>query len=99
MNILRVWGGGVFLPDAFYDACDLNGILVYHDMQFAQQVQCTTDLSNGAKYVVIGSLWCNSRRRCWYFLRQLHRVGVCFIFSRFTAHVYNPALVTALHYV
>lgn len=37
MNTLRVWGGGIFLPDAFYDACDDLGVLVYHDMQYAQQ--------------------------------------------------------------
>jgi beta-mannosidase len=36
MNMLRVWGGGVFLPAAFYDSCDEMGIMVYHDMQFAQ---------------------------------------------------------------
>ena len=35
-NMLRVWGGGAFLPDAFYDACDARGLLVYHDMQYAQ---------------------------------------------------------------
>ena len=35
-TMLRVWGGGMFLPDAFYDACDRDGLLVYHDMQFAQ---------------------------------------------------------------
>lgn len=38
MNTLRVWGGGIFLPRAFYDACDDYGILVYHDMQFASSV-------------------------------------------------------------
>lgn len=32
-----VWGGGMFLPDAFYDACDEFGILIYHDMQYAQE--------------------------------------------------------------
>ena len=37
LNTLRVWGGGMFLPDAWYDACDELGVLVYHDMQFAQQ--------------------------------------------------------------
>lgn len=31
----RVWGGGIFYPDAFYDACDQYGVMVYHDMQYA----------------------------------------------------------------
>ena len=35
-NTLRVWGGGMFLPDAWYDACDELGLMVYHDMQYAQ---------------------------------------------------------------
>ena len=35
-NMLRVWGGGMFMPEAFYDACDSYGLLIYHDMQFAQ---------------------------------------------------------------
>eukprot|EP00117_Sycon_ciliatum_P026411 scpid28634/ scgid21686/ Beta-mannosidase; Lysosomal beta A mannosidase; Mannanase len=36
MNMLRVWGGGIFLPDIWYDECDRLGIMVYHDMQYAQ---------------------------------------------------------------
>ena len=36
-NTFRVWGGGIFLPDAFYDACDEAGIMLYHDMMYAQQ--------------------------------------------------------------
>lgn len=35
MNTLRVWGGGIFYPREFYDACDEYGVLVYHDMQYA----------------------------------------------------------------
>ena len=37
MNTLRIWGGGIFYYNVFYDACDENGILLYHDMMYAQE--------------------------------------------------------------
>jgi len=37
MNTLRVWGGGTFLPDEWYDAADEFGALVYHDMQYTDE--------------------------------------------------------------
>ena len=42
-NAIRVWGGGVYPQDFFFDACDELGIVVFEDMMVACVTVCNTE--------------------------------------------------------
>ncbi len=35
MNMLRIWGGGIYERDSFYEIADRLGIMLWHDFMFA----------------------------------------------------------------
>ena len=53
MNMLRVWGGGNYEKDVFYELCDQKGILIFQDMMFSCSLYPTDKkfLDNVAKEI------------------------------------------------
>ncbi|MGF7048883.1 beta-mannosidase [Paenibacillus sp. DS2015] len=42
-NCIRIWGGGIYPSDDFYDLCDRYGLIVWQDFMFACAVYDMTD--------------------------------------------------------
>ena len=46
-NMIRVWGGGKYEPEIFWDWCDANGVMVWQDFMMA----CTMYPQNDAEFL------------------------------------------------
>lgn len=80
MNMLRVWGGGIYENDIFYELCDEMGILVWQDFMFAcamypgdkaylenVQQEAIDQVKRLRNYASVG-LWCgnNENNEAWH---------------------------------
>jgi beta-mannosidase len=78
MNMLRIWGGGIYEHDAFYDLCDRLGILVWQDFMFAcalypeNNPDFVAEVEAEARYQVRRlrshpclALWCGNNENQW----------------------------------
>tara|TARA_B100001094_G_scaffold332612_1_gene405445 strand:- start:68 stop:2692 length:2625 start_codon:yes stop_codon:yes gene_type:complete len=72
MNMIRVWGGGIYEDDRFYELCDSLGLMVWQDFMFAcamypgdssflenVRLEATDNYNRLKKYTCI-ALWCGN---------------------------------------
>jgi beta-mannosidase len=80
MNMLRVWGGGIYEHDVFYDLCDRMGILIWQDFMFAcalypeDEPEFVSEVEAEARYQVARlrshpcmAVWCGNNENQWIF--------------------------------
>lgn len=80
INMLRVWGGGIYESPDFYNACDRLGILVWQDFMFAcseypdnNREFCALVREEAEKAVMLLRhhpsivLWCGNNENVWAF--------------------------------
>ena len=78
MNMLRVWGGGIYEHDVFYELCDQSGILIWQDFMFAcamypeDNPSFVDEVEAEARYQVARlrnhacmALWCGNNENQW----------------------------------
>ena len=79
-NMLRIWGGGIYERDIFYNKCDEYGLLVWHDFMFACALYpdkfewFKKEVENEVNYQTKRlrnhpciSLWCGNNENHWFF--------------------------------
>lgn len=82
MNMLRVWGGGIYEHDVFYELCDRLGILIWQDFMFACAMYpedhpgFVDEVEAEARYQVRRlrnhpclALWCGNNENQWLYDR------------------------------
>jgi beta-mannosidase len=84
MNMLRVWGGGIYEKPVFYEECDKQGILVWQDFMFAcalypdYNVNFMANVEKEIMHVVKRlrnhaclALWCGNNENDWIYESML----------------------------
>ncbi|MCM3781505.1 glycoside hydrolase family 2 protein [Neobacillus mesonae] len=80
MNMLRVWAGGIYEKDEFYEACNHRGVLVWQDFAFANALfpDFNRDFMDNVRNEIIDNvlrlrnhpslvLWCGNNEIDWLY--------------------------------
>ena len=88
MNMIRIWGGGIYEDDLFYDICDELGILVWQDFPFACaiyphddkfienfKIEATQNIKRLRNHPSL-ALWCGNNEIEWLWKLEMHNTEI-----------------------
>lgn len=109
MNMLRVWGGGIYEKDIFYQECDRQGILVWQDFMFAcsSYPDFDADFMNNVKEEIIYvvkhlrnhsclAIWCGNNEIQWIHGQKLSDLKDLRLYGEKIYHDLMPELLEKL---
>jgi beta-mannosidase len=82
MNMIRVWGGGIYEQDVFYELCDRLGLMVWQDFMFAcgeypEQAWFLRSVEDEASKAITRlrnhpsiTIWCGNNECEWIFCTE-----------------------------
>lgn len=82
MNFIRVWGGGIYENDIFYEICDELGLLVWQDFMFAcgsypEHLEFLQNIEkeifynvNRLQYHPSIAIWCGNNENEWIWYQE-----------------------------
>ncbi len=86
MNFIRVWGGGIYEPELFYELCDELGLLIWQDFMFAcgaypEDADFLENIGaeirenvNRLQHHPSIALWCGNNENEWIWFREFHQL-------------------------
>jgi len=101
MNMLRIWGGGIYESEEFYSLCDKEGIMIWQDFMFAcgeypDHLEWFRTLCNNEVKEVVRKLryhpsivlWCGNNENNWAFDEWFtgHKVNGEYLGNRLYLH-------------
>lgn len=101
MNMIRVWGGGIYEHESFYDLCDELGLLVWQDFMFACSTYPAYDevFLENCREEAVGQVRRLQHRAClalWCGNNELEQGLVRFDIQDWTPHAMPPDLYKRL---
>ncbi|NPV53770.1 MAG: hypothetical protein HPY71_09640 [Firmicutes bacterium] len=86
MNMLRIWGGGIYEDPVFYELCDELGIMIWQDFMYACQAypDFDPDFAEEARReaeIIVKELrnhpcivlWCGNNENQWIHTQRVHK--------------------------